>query len=208
MSAKPLLIGVAGGTGSGKTTVVEALVEAAGEANVTRLPHDAYYREMDHLSIDERERINWDHPNVLETELLVVHLGELLAGQPVEIPQYDFRTYSRLPQPLRVEPRPVIIVEGILIFAERELRDLLDIKIYVDTDADIRFIRRLLRDVSERSRSVESVVQQYLATVRPMHNEFVEPSKRHADLIIPEGGYNRRAIEMLVASVKIAVGGQ
>jgi uridine kinase len=206
MNAKPLTIGVAGGTGSGKTTVVEKLVEAAGASNTVRLPHDAYYREMAHLSIEERGLINWDHPDALETELLVAHLKALLAGHGVEIPQYDFRTYSRLPETVRVEPSPVIIVEGILIFIERELRDLLDIKIYVDTDADIRFIRRLTRDVVERGRSLSSVIEQYLGTVRPMHNDFVEPSKRYADLIIPEGGYNYRAIEMLVARVKEAVG--
>ena len=206
MEAKPLTIGVAGGTGSGKTTVVEKLVEAAGESNTVRLPHDAYYREMSHLSIEEREQINWDHPDALETELLVYHLRELLEGRPVEIPQYDFRTYSRSPQTLHIEPSPVIIVDGILILAERKLRELLDIKIYVDTDADIRFIRRLTRDVLERGRSLNSVIEQYLSTVRPMHNDFVEPSKRYADLIIPEGGHNYRAIEMLVARVKEVVG--
>jgi uridine kinase len=204
MDAKPLTIGVAGGTGSGKTTVVEKLMEA-GNSRAVLLPHDAYYREMAHLSLEERGRINWDHPDALETDLLVMHLRSLIAWEPVAIPQYDFRTYSRLPDPLPVQPCPVVIVEGILILAERELRDLLDIKIFVDTDADIRFIRRLTRDVVERGRSLPSVIEQYLATVRPMHNEFVEPSKRYADLIIPEGGHNFRAIEMLVSRVREAV---
>ncbi len=202
---KPLTIGVAGGTGSGKTTVTKALMEAVEPENVTFLPHDAYYREYSHLSFEERARINWDHPDSLETELLVSQLACLVEGQAIDRPQYDFRIYSRLPEPQRGEPRPVIIVEGILILVERELRDLLDIKVFVDTDADIRFIRRLQRDVTERARSVSSIVEQYLDTVRPMHLEFVEPSKRYADLIIPEGGHNRVAIDMLVARVQAAV---
>jgi uridine kinase len=202
---KPLTIGVAGGTGSGKTTVTKALVGAVGPDNAALLPHDAYYREYDHLPFEDRARINWDHPDSLETELLVNQLACLVEGQVIERPQYDFRTYTRLSEPLRVEPRPVIIVEGILILVEPDLRDLLDIKVFVDTDADIRFIRRLQRDVNERARSVSSVVEQYLGTVRPMHLDFVEPSKRYADLIIPEGGYNRVAIDMLVARVKSAI---
>ena len=202
---KPLTIGVAGGTGSGKTTVTKALMEAVGSENAAFLPHDAYYREYAHLTFEERAGINWDHPDSLETELLVEQLASLVEGQAVARPQYDFRTYTRLPEPQRVEPRPVIIVEGILILVERDLRDLLEIKVFVDTDADIRFIRRMRRDITERARSVSSIVEQYLATVRPMHLEFVEPSKRYADLIIPEGGHNRVAIDMLVARVKAAV---
>jgi uridine kinase len=205
---KPLTIGVAGGTGSGKTTVTRSLVKAVGPENVAFLPHDAYYRDYSHLDIEDLGRINWDHPDALETELLVSQLELLLDGHSVERPRYDFRTYTRLPDTQQVEPRPVIIVEGILILAERELRDLLDVKVYVDTDPDIRFIRRLRRDIEERARSVSSVIEQYLSTVRPMHLEFVEPSKRYADLIIPEGGYNRVAVEMLVARVKAAVVGQ
>jgi uridine kinase len=199
---KPLTIGVAGGSGSGKTTVVQALTKAVGPDRVAFLPHDAYYREYNHLSLEERTSINWDHPDALDTELLVQHLSLLVSGHAIERPVYDFRTYSRLTQCERVEPRPVIIVEGILILAEPALRSLLDIKIYVDTDPDIRFIRRLQRDMHERERSVPSIIEQYLKTVRPMHLEFVEPSKRYADLIIPEGGYNRVAIDMLVARVK------
>ncbi|HYP41502.1 MAG TPA: uridine kinase [Chloroflexia bacterium] len=199
---KPLTIGVAGGSGSGKTTVVRALMEAVGPGNAAFLPHDAYYRDYSHLSLEDRTSVNWDHPDSLQTEIMVGHLASLVAGQPIEIPVYDFRTYTRLPETERLEPRPVIIVEGILILVERDLRDLLDIKVFVDTDSDLRFIRRLQRDVSERARSVNSVVEQYLRTVRPMHLDFVEPSKRYADLIIPEGGFNRVAIDMLVARVR------
>ncbi len=202
---KPLTIGVAGGTGSGKTTVVQALINAVGPASTALLPHDAYYREYSHLTVEERAAINWDHPDSLETDLLVRHLRALMAGQPVDRPVYDFRTYSRLPRCERVEPRPIIIVEGILILAEQALRELLDIRVYVDTDPDIRFIRRLQRDVNQRGRSVDSVIEQYLSTVRPMHLEFVEPSKRYAHLIIPEGGFNRVAVDMLVARVKTEI---
>ena len=201
---KPLTIGVAGGTGSGKTTVAAALMDACGPENVAFLPHDAYYRDYGHLPFEDRVRINWDHPDSLETDLLVRQLSCLISGLPIEEPQYDFRTYTRMVETQHLEPRPVIIVEGILILAERELRDLLDIKVFVDTDADIRFIRRLKRDIEERARSLQSVIEQYLSTVRPMHLEFVEPSKRYADLIIPEGGYNQVAIDMLVARVKAA----
>lgn len=202
---KPLTIGVAGGTGSGKTTVTRALVDAVGAGNVAFLPHDAYYRDYGHVPVEERGGVNWDHPDALETELLVSQLERLLEGRVIERPRYDFRTYTRLAETQQVEPRPVLIVEGILILAERHLRELLDIKVYVDTDADIRLIRRLMRDVEERARTVTSVIEQYLRTVRPMHLEFVEPSKRYADLIIPEGGCNRVAIEMLVARVKASL---
>jgi uridine kinase len=203
---KPLTIGVAGGSGSGKSTVVRAIVEAVGPENVALFPHDAYYHDYSHLSIEERTQINWDHPESLETELLVQHLRQLVAGQTIERPVYDFRNYTRLPQPERVEPRAVVIVDGMLILSERTLRDALDIKVYVDTDPDIRFIRRLKRDIVDRGRQLTSVIEQYLLTVRPMHLEFVEPSKRYADLIIPEGGFNRVAIEMLVARVRESLG--
>ncbi len=202
---KPLTIGVAGGIGSGKSTVVHALMQAVGQENTAFLPHDAYYRDYRHLSIEERTQVNWDHPDALETELMARHLAQLAAWQPVERPLYDFRDYTRLAETERVEPRPVIIVEGILILVEPDLRDMLDIKAFVDTDADIRFIRRLQRDMLERGRSVSSVVEQYLGTVRPMHLDFVEPSKRYADIIIPRGGHNRVAIEMLVARVRSAL---
>jgi len=204
MEAKPLTIGVAGGSGSGKSTVVAALVEAVGRENVALLPHDAYYRPYSDLSLDERRGLNWDHPDRLETELLVEHLSNLVAGSGIERPVYDFNTYSRLAKTEHVEPRAVVIVDGILVLVEPALRALLDIKVFVDTDADIRFIRRLRRDTEQRGRKVSSVIDQYLKSVRPMHLDFVEPSKRYADLIIPEGGYNRVAIEMLVARVKAA----
>jgi uridine kinase len=193
---------VAGGSGSGKSTVVAALVEAVGAESVALLPHDAYYRPYSDLSLDERRRLNWDHPDRLETELLVEHLADLVAGLPIERPVYDFNTYSRISQTEPVDARPVVIVDGILVLVEPALRDLLDIKVYVDTDADIRFIRRLRRDIVDRGRDLSSVIEQYLKTVRPMHLDFVEPSKRYADLIVPQGGHNRVAIEMLVARVK------
>ena len=200
-SGKALLtIGVAGGSGSGKSTVVDQLTSAVGPGNVALLPHDKYYREYPGLSLEELRARNWDDPNVLETELLVRHLRALQDGAAVERPEYDFATYARNTETVRVEPRPVIIVEGIMILVEPALRELLDIKVYVDTDSDIRFIRRLARDVGERQRSMQSVVEQYKRTVRPMHLAFVEPSKRYADLIIPwnEDSYNEAAIKTLV----------
>ncbi len=203
---RALTIGVAGGSGSGKSTVVRALTDAVGAGNVAVLPHDAYYRDYSHLSLEARTQINWDHPDALETPLLVEQLSALVEGCPIMRPVYDFVSYTRLAEPERVEPRPVVIVDGILILSERALRDLLDIKVYVDTDPDIRFIRRLQRDIVLRGRQLSSVVEQYLRTVRPMHLEFVEPSKRYADLIIPEGGYNRVAIDMLVARVRAVLG--
>jgi uridine kinase len=200
LTGKPLTIGIAGGSGSGKSTVVAQLTQAVGLQNVAFLPHDEYYREYPGLSLEELRERNWDDPNALETELLVAHLRTLIAGQAVERPHYDFATYARKPDTIRVEPRPVIIVEGIMTLVEPELRDLLNIKIYIDTDADIRFIRRLKRDVDERGRALNSVVEQYKRTVRPMHLAFVEPSKRYADLIIPwsEDNYNQAAIMTLV----------
>ena len=198
----PVVFGVAGGTGSGKTTVARAILDQIGAEQVAYLPHDAYYREQSHLSRDERARINFDHPDALETELLVRHVKELLAGKPIELPVYDFTTHTRTSETIHVEPAPIILVEGILIFGEPALREVMDIRIYVDTDADLRFIRRLERDLTERGRTVESVIAQYLTTVRPMHLEFVEPSKRHADVIIPEGGFNQVAMTMIAARLK------
>ena len=199
---QPLVIGIAGGTGSGKTTVTEAIIGAVGPVEVALLQQDSYYRDFGALSAAQRLAINWDHPNALEDELLAAHVAALRAGHAVAVPRYDFRTFRRLPATTPVAPRPVIIVEGILILVERDLRELMDIKVFVDTDADVRFIRRLERDIRERGRSVESVIAQYMATVRPMHLEFVEPSKRYADVIVPQGGHNRVAIEMLVARVQ------
>lgn len=199
---RPVTIGVAGGTGSGKTTVSNQIIERVGQKHIACLPHDAYYKEFANLSVNERAKINFDHPNSLDTELLIEHVKCLQAGESVEIPIYDFTTDSRKPETESVGPQPIILVEGILIFTERELRELLDIKIFVDTDADIRFIRRLKRDISERARSVESVIDQYLNTVRPMHLKFVEPSKRYADVIIPEGGFNFVAIDMIADRIR------
>jgi len=193
---------VAGGTGSGKTTVANRILQRVGAEHIACIPHDAYYRNHSQLPPRLRAQVNYDHPDSLETELLTKHLKELRAGHAVEIPIYDFTTHTRTPQTHRVEPAPVILVEGILVFVEPALRDLFDVKLYVDTDADVRFIRRLQRDVEERSRSVESVCEQYLSTVRPMHLEFVEPSKRYADVIIPEGGFNEVAIEMVAARIR------
>lgn len=199
---QPIVIGVAGGTGSGKTTVANRILQRVGAEHIACIPHDAYYRDHSHLPARLRDQVNYDHPDSLETELLTEHLKELRAGHSVEIPIYDFTTHTRTPQTHRVEPAPVILVEGILVFVEPALRDLFDVKLYVDTDADVRFIRRLQRDVEQRGRSVESVCEQYLSTVRPMHLEFVEPSKRYADVIIPEGGFNEVAIEMVAARIR------
>lgn len=202
-----LTIGVAGGSGSGKSTVVDQLTRAVGPQYAALVRHDEYYREYPDLSIDELRAMNWDHPDVLDTGLMVQHLRALKAGRSIERPQYDFATYSRSPQAVVVEPRPVLIVEGIMILVETELRDLLDIKVYVDTDPDIRFIRRLTRDVYERQRAPGSVIEQYKSTVRPMHLAFVEPSKRYADLIIPwsEDSYNRAAITTLVGMINASL---
>ncbi|RLC95123.1 MAG: uridine kinase [Chloroflexi bacterium] len=199
---RPIVIAVAGGTGSGKTTVANEILRRVGAEHIAYIPHDAYYRDLSHLPPAQRAQVNFDHPSSLETELLVEHLRELRAGRTVAIPIYDFTAHTRTREKRRVEPASVIMVEGILVFAEPELRDLFDVKLYVDTDADVRFIRRLQRDIEERGRSVESVCEQYLSTVRPMHLEFVEPSKRYADVIIPEGGFNEVAIEMVAARIR------
>ncbi len=202
MSSKPVIIGIAGGTGSGKTTIAHSIFDRVGRDRIEWISHDAYYRDFAHLSPDEKHRINFDHPDSLETDLMVSHLDALCEGRPVEVPRYDFASHSRLPETTRVEPKKVILVEGILVLAERELRERIDIKLYVDTPSDIRFVRRLLRDVKSRGRSVESVVEQYITTVRPMHEEFVEPSKRFADLIIPEGGENVVALDAIISRVE------
>jgi len=198
----PITIGVAGGTGSGKTTVANTILDRVGQHRIAHIQHDSYYRDQSHLSPDERGRINFDHPDSLETELLIQHLEDLRAWRPVQVPVYDFTTHSRTSLTIRVEPRHVILVDGILIFVEKALRQMFDIKIFVDTDADLRFIRRLQRDIAERGRTTSSVIDQYLNTVRPMHMEFVEPSRRYADVIIPEGGFNRVALDMVVAHVE------
>lgn len=199
---RAFVIGVAGGTGSGKTTVSRRIWEAVGRASIAYLQHDNYYKDQSHLTADERALTNYDHPDSLESLLLVRHLRELRAGRPVDIPVYDFAVHNRSKETLRIHPAKVVLVEGILIFAEPALRDLMDMRIFVDTDADIRFIRRLRRDMVERGRSLDSVVKQYLGTVRPMHMEFVEPSKRYADVIVPQGGDNRVAMEMIVSRIQ------
>ncbi len=203
-STKPIVIGVAGGTGSGKTTVSEAILDRVGPDTIAYIQHDSYYRDLGHLPPQEREGVNFDHPDALESELLAEHLRLLKQGHTVEVPVYDFTTHTRKPQRRPVAPHKVILVEGILIFADKGLR--MDIKVYVDTDADIRFIRRLQRDMTERRRTVESVIRQYTETVRPMHLEFVEPSKRYADIIIPEGGFNVTAVDMIVTKVQAMIG--
>lgn len=200
--ATPLVIGIAGGTGSGKTTVANVILERVGAQNIALLPHDAYYKDLKDLPRAQRDLINFDHPDSLETEQLVQHLKTLRQWCPVDVPVYDFTTHTRTDRTLRIEPQPVILVEGILIFAEPALREMFDVKIFVDTAPDIRFIRRLQRDILERGRTVESVIHQYQTTVRPMHLEFVEPSKRHADVIIPEGGLNTVAMDMVVARIE------
>ena len=199
---QPIVIAVAGGTASGKTTVATKILERVGAEHIACIPHDAYYRDLSHLPPSERERVNFDHPDSLETELLIKNLKVLRAGRTVEIPVYDFTTHTRKQETRRVEPARVILVEGILVLVEPELRALFDVKLYVDSAADVRFIRRLRRDIEERGRTVESVCEQYLGTVRPMHLEFVEPSKRYADVIIPKGGFNEVAIDMVAARIR------
>jgi len=203
---RPCVLGVAGGTGSGKTTVARAILEAVSRERIAFVEQDSYYRDIEWHSDSELLHHNFDHPAALDDELLISHIAALKAGHPVEVPIYDFVRHRRTDRTRRVEPRPVVLLEGILIFVEPALRELLDFKIYVDTDADIRLIRRLSRDMAERGRTVADVLRQYTETVRPMHLEFVEPSKRWADVIIPEGGENRVALEMVVARVEQLLG--
>jgi uridine kinase len=198
----PLVIGIAGGSGSGKTTVAQEILQRVGPDRIAYIQHDSYYKDLTGLPPAQRAEVNFDHPNSLETELLISHIEQLKAGRSIEVPIYDFSTHSRTDKSFKVNPRGVIVVEGILIFADAALRSMFDVKIFVDTDADIRLIRRLQRDITERGRTVESVIKQYQATVRPMHLEFVEPSKRYADVIIPEGGFNAAALDMVVARIE------
>jgi uridine kinase len=198
----PLVIGIAGGSGSGKTTVAQEILQRVGPDRIAYIQHDSYYKDLTGLPPAQRAEVNFDHPNSLETELLISHIEQLKAGRSIEVPIYDFSTHSRTEKSFKVNARGVIVVEGILIFADATLRSLFDVKIFVDTDADIRLIRRLQRDITERGRTVESVIKQYQATVRPMHLEFVEPSKRYADVIIPEGGFNAAALDMVVARIE------
>ncbi len=202
MSQSPVIIGVAGGSGSGKTTVVRRIAQTLGPERVTVLEHDRYYNDRKDLRLEERAQLNYDHPDSLETDLMVQHVQALLRGEVVELPTYDFTMHARRSTTERAEPRAAIIVEGILIYTHPALRDLMAVKVFVDTDADTRFIRRLTRDVAERGRTMESVIEQYLTTVKPMHFDFVEPSKRYADLIIPQGGHNDIAIDLLLNLIR------
>lgn len=199
---KPFLIGIAGGTGSGKTTVARRIYQSLHLDSAVFIDYDSYYKELGHLSIEERQRINFDHPDSLDTALLIHHLERLIAGEPIEKPVYDFTRHTRAPESIRVQPRGVILVDGILLFADARLREMFDLRIFVDTEADVRFIRRLRRDIEERGRALDSVIDQYLKTVRPMHFEFVEPTKRYADVILPRGGQNTAGIEVIAASIR------
>jgi len=202
------VIGVAGGSGSGKTTVVRRIVDSLGPEHVTLLDHDRYYRDRNDLRLEERAALNYDHPDSLETDLLVRHVRALRAGEAVAVPRYDFTRHARLPETEPFQPRRALIVEGILVFTDAALRDLMDIKVFVDTDSDTRFIRRLQRDVAERGRTMDSVIDQYQHTVKPMHLEFVEPSKRYADVIIPLGGHNTVAVDLLLTMLRSVRGAE
>lgn len=201
-SASPIVIGIAGGSGSGKTTVANAIISRTGAQHIAYLPHDAYYKDLSALPANQRAEINFDHPDSLDTPLLIEHIKALKQWRPIQVPVYDFKTDQRTAVTIRLDPQPIVLVEGILIFAEPDLLPLFDVKIFVDTDADIRLIRRLQRDIQERGRSTESVIYQYLHSVRPMHLKFVEASKRYADVIIPEGGHNTVALDLITARIQ------
>lgn len=200
--SKPIIIGIAGGTGSGKTTVSSEILKAIGKDKIAFISHDSYYKDQSDKPLPERIKTNYDHPDSLETGLMIKQLKELLAGNNIQVPIYDFSQHTRTKETVEISPKPVIIVDGILIFVDKNLRELFDIKVFVDTDSDIRFIRRLKRDISERGRTVDLVINQYMTTVRPMHLDFVEPSKRNADVIIPEGGFNKVALNMIVSRLQ------
>ncbi len=202
MSSSAFVIGICGGTGSGKTTITNRLSRELADSGVLVLQQDHYYKDLSHLSLEERSQRNFDHPNALDTELFIEHVRQLKGGKSIERPVYDFTQHRRVQETARLQSQPAILVEGILIFENEALRNLMDIKIFVDTDADLRFIRRLVRDMRDRGRTLESVVEQYQKTVRPMHLEFVEPSKRYADIIIPEGGHNEVGIDLVLQKVR------
>ena len=197
-----IVIGIAGGSGSGKTTLADTLVSYFGENEVSILRHDNYYKRNDDLSYEERAKLNYDHPDAFDTELLCEHIRQLKAGRPIDMPVYDYSVHNRSEKTIRIQPNPVIILEGILILAEPRLVELMDFKIFVDTDADERILRRIIRDVNDRGRSLDSVIRQYRETVKPMHDQFVEPSKRKAHIIIPEGGRNEAAMQVIVELIR------
>jgi uridine kinase len=203
---KPLMIGIAGGTGSGKSTVAKKICDGLPADQVAIIDHDSYYRDHSHLSPEQRAKVNFDHPDALDNDLLVMHLEELRAGRGIDVPVYDFKTHARLGERRRVEPSRIVIVEGILVFVEERVRRLLDVKIFVDTDADLRVFRRIRRDIEQRGRTFQSIREQYYTTVRPMHLQFVEPSKRWADLIVPEGGENLIAVDLILGKLRHVLG--
>lgn len=201
MDFEPIIIGIAGGTGSGKSTLADN-IKKEFEKDISMLSHDYYYKNNATLTYEERTKLNYDHPDAFDTDLLIEHLKELKKGNSIQMPQYSFVNHLREKETIKVIPKKVIVLDGILIFENKELRDLMDIKIFVDTDADIRFIRRLLRDVQDRGRTIDSVIEQYCTTVKPMHEQFVEPSKKYADIIVPEGGYNHVALNMIIEKIR------
>jgi uridine kinase len=203
---KPLVIGIAGGTGSGKSTVARAILESIPEKNVAVIEQDCYYKDQSNLPNEMRVNVNYDHPLAFDNELMIEHIEKLIDGQAIEKPQYDFTVHNRKKQTITIESKDIILLEGILILDSPKLRDLMDIKIFVDTDADVRIIRRIVRDMRERGRSLDSVINQYLSIVKPAHNEFCEPTKRYADIIIPEGGYNKVAVDIMVTKVQSIIG--
>lgn len=203
---KPILIGITGGTGSGKSTIADEIFNSFNEDCIAMIQQDAYYKDQKHLTMEERVKTNYDHPRAFDNDLLIEHLKALMNGESIEKPIYDFTVHTRADETTTVNPRDIIIVEGILILEDPRIRELLDIKVYVDTDADIRILRRMVRDIDERGRTVESVIEQYLSVVRPMHMQFTEPTKRYADIIVPEGGHNKVAIDIIVAKIKEVLG--
>ena len=203
---RPIFIGITGGTGSGKSTIAKEIYRQFGEDCIAMIEQDSYYKDQSHLSMEDRVKTNYDHPNAFDNNLLVSHLESLLNGHSIQKPSYDFSIHNRIEDTTKVEPKEIVIVEGILILEDPRIRELLDIKIYVDTDADVRIIRRMVRDINERGRTMESVINQYLNVVKPMHNQLTEPTKKFADIIIPEGGHNKVAIDIIVAKIKEVLG--
>ncbi|WP_415326556.1 uridine kinase [Clostridium perfringens] len=203
---RPIFIGITGGTGSGKSTIAKEIYRQFGKDCIAMIEQDSYYKDQSHLSMEDRVKTNYDHPNAFDNNLLVSHLESLLNGHSIQKPSYDFSIHNRIEDTTKVEPKEIVIVEGILILEDPRIRELLDIKIYVDTDADVRIIRRMVRDINERGRTMESVINQYLNVVKPMHNQFTEPTKKFADIIIPEGGHNKVAIDIIVAKIKEVLG--